>query len=203
MNFYQEITLIPDAEISPYFLWSKVYTQLHIALADIKNKHGIDGIGVCFPNYRYEEKNGKTFATLGTKLRIFAKTADELEKLALPVWFARLIDYVHLTSVKEVPNKATEYVVVRRYRGKSLERKAKDYAKYKGIGYDEAMTYCQKNKAMSEMPYPYVQMKSLHNGNDYHLSILQEPAEQPKLGSFNAYGMNNISNHVTVPHWIN
>ena len=42
MNFYQEITLIPDAEISPYFLWSKVYTQLHIALADVKNQHGVD-----------------------------------------------------------------------------------------------------------------------------------------------------------------
>ena len=50
MNFYQEITLIPDAEISPYFLWSKVYTQLHIALAHVKNQHGVDGIGISFPN---------------------------------------------------------------------------------------------------------------------------------------------------------
>ena len=63
MNFYQEITLIPDAEISPYFLWSKVYTQLHIALAHVKNQHGVDGIGISFPNYKYEEKDGKTFAT--------------------------------------------------------------------------------------------------------------------------------------------
>ena len=110
MNFYQEITLIPDAEISPYFLWSKVYTQLHIALAHVKNQHGVDGIGISFPNYKYEEKDGKTFATLGNKLRIFANTGDELDKLALPVWLDRLIDYVHLTSIKEVGDKATGHV---------------------------------------------------------------------------------------------
>lgn len=201
MKYYQEITLIPDAEISPYFLWSKVYTQLHIALADIKNHQGIDGIGVSFPDYRYEEKNGKTFAMLGTKLRIFAQTTAELEKLALAVWLANLTDYVHLTSIKEVPSKATEYVVVRRYRGKSLERKAKDYAKYKGISLDEAMMYCRVNKTTSEMPYPYIQMHSLNNGNDYRLSILQEAVAQPKSGSFNSYGINNISSRVTVPHW--
>lgn len=50
----------------------------------VKNQHGVDGIGISFPNYKYEEKDGKTFATLGNK-RIFANTGDELDKLALPV----------------------------------------------------------------------------------------------------------------------
>ena len=38
MLYYQEITLLPDAETSVNFLWTKVFTQLHIALADRKNK---------------------------------------------------------------------------------------------------------------------------------------------------------------------
>jgi len=32
MKVYQEITIIKTPEISPYFIWSKLYTQLHLAL---------------------------------------------------------------------------------------------------------------------------------------------------------------------------
>ena len=67
MKYYQEVTLLPNEEITPNFLWSKVYNQLHLALADVKNKNGIDGIGISFPQYKFDEKNGKTFATLGSK----------------------------------------------------------------------------------------------------------------------------------------
>ena len=56
MKFYQEITLIDQAEISPYFIWSKLYTQLHIALAEIKDDSDKVGIGASFPQYIFEEK---------------------------------------------------------------------------------------------------------------------------------------------------
>ena len=42
MKFYQEITLIDQAEISPYFIWTKLYTQLHIALAELKDANNND-----------------------------------------------------------------------------------------------------------------------------------------------------------------
>ena len=72
MKFYQEITII-DGEKPLYEAWTNIYNQLHIALADIKNKHGIERIGVSFPEYYYEEKhdnNGKlkSFGSLGSKL---------------------------------------------------------------------------------------------------------------------------------------
>lgn len=200
MNFYQEITLIPDAEISPYFLWSKVYNQLHIALADVKNKHGIDSIGISFPNYKYEEKDGKTFATLGNKLRVFANTADEIDKLALAVWLARLIDYVHLTTVKEVGDKATGNVVVRRYRYKDFDKKVAEFAQFKGISKKDALAHCLEHKRAIKR-YPFISLQSKTNQFDYKLSIWQENAKEAKTGSFNTYGINNMSNDVTVPHW--
>lgn len=200
MNFYQEITLIPDAEISPYFLWSKVYTQLHIALAHVKNQHGVDGIGISFPNYKYEEKDGKTFATLGNKLRIFANTGDELDKLALPVWLDRLIDYVHLTSIKEVGDKATGHVIVRRYRYKDFDKKVSEFAKFKGISEKDAWAHCLEHKRPIKR-YPFISLKSETNQSDYRLSIWQETANEAKTGSFNTYGINNMSNDVTVPNW--
>lgn len=70
MTHFQEITIIPDPEIAPYFIWSKLFTQFHIALAEMKNEHGIESIGVSFPDYHYDEK-GKS-SKLGLKLRVFA-----------------------------------------------------------------------------------------------------------------------------------
>ncbi|MFE1967123.1 type I-F CRISPR-associated endoribonuclease Cas6/Csy4, partial [Acinetobacter baumannii] len=52
MNWYQEITLIDQDEISLYFIWSKVYTQLHIAFAEHSNEQGRISFGVSFPQYR-------------------------------------------------------------------------------------------------------------------------------------------------------
>jgi CRISPR-associated endonuclease Csy4 len=56
MKFYQEITLIDQAEISPYFIWSKLYTQVHIALAEIKDDSDKVGIGASFPQYILRKK---------------------------------------------------------------------------------------------------------------------------------------------------
>lgn len=200
MKFYQEITILPDPDISPYFIWSKLYTQLHIALADLKNQHGIERIGVSFPQYKFEQKNGKTFATLGGKLRMFAPEQTDLLLLDLPKWLDRLTDYVHVKSIQPVPND-TGYVTVRRFRTKSLERKAKDYAKYKGIDFDTAMSYCQTHKSATDTPYPFVSLSSQENGHDFRLTILQEQASEAVAGTLNTYGINNISHHVTVPHW--
>ncbi|OBX79020.1 type I-F CRISPR-associated endoribonuclease Cas6/Csy4 [Moraxella atlantae] len=199
MKYYQEITLIAD-DIPFFELWSKVYTQLHIALADIKNQHGIDGIGISFPNYKYEEKDGKTFATLGNKLRVFANTIDELDKLALPVWLARLIDYVHLTTVKEVGDKATGNVVVRRYRYKDFDKKVAEFAQFKGISEEKALAHCRTHKRPIKR-YPFITLKSETNHSDFKLSIWQEATQHPKTGGFNTYGINNQTNNVTVPHW--
>ena len=59
MKYYQEVTLLPNEEITPNFLWSKVYNQLHLALADVKNKNGIDGIGISFRSTNLTKKTAK------------------------------------------------------------------------------------------------------------------------------------------------
>ena len=198
MNYYQEITLI-DGEKRLYELWSDIYKQIHIALADIKNNHGIDSIGVSFPNYRYEEKGDKTFATLGDKIRVFAPSQADLEKLNLNHWLSRLTDYVHIKSIAEVGNKATGYLVVKRYRFKPVEVQANSLAEKLSIGYDEAMAIVAKRR--SELKVPYINLKSETNDVSYRLSILQQPVDSPTEGAFNTYGLNTMSTEVTVPHW--
>ncbi|WP_395146718.1 type I-F CRISPR-associated endoribonuclease Cas6/Csy4 [Moraxella atlantae] len=70
----------------------------------------------------------------------FANTTDELDKLALPVWLARLIGYAHLTTVKEVGDKATGHIVVKCYRYKRCAKKVAKFAQLKGIS-EEALAH--------------------------------------------------------------
>lgn len=200
MNYYQELTLIPDAEISPYFIWQKLYTQLHIALADVKNNHGIDSIGVSFPNYRYENKNGKEFATLGNKLRVFGSESD-LNTLDLPKWLSKLTDYVHLKAIAEVGDKASEYLVVRRYRYKNLTRQARSFAAHKNIAYDVALEHCRQYKTGSRENYPFINLASADTGQFFKLGIRQETVNTQMQGSFTTYGLSHVDHLVTVPNW--
>ena len=199
MNYYQEITLI-DGDKKLYEIWSEVFNQVHIALADIKNKHSIDSIGISLPSYRYEEKNGKTFAALGDKLRVFAPSQADLEMLDLESWLSRLTDFVHMKSISEVGDKAKSHVVVKRYRHKDIEKVALDFAKHRGIDYETALTHCQEYK-QSTKSYPYINLKSETTGVSYRLSILQEVVDSPAKGTFNTYGLNTMTTGVTVPHW--
>ena len=48
---------------------------------------------------------------------------------------------------------------------------------------------------------PYINLRSISNNQPYALSIIQEMADNETQGSFNSYGINNVADKVTVPHW--
>lgn len=198
LTHYQEITIIPDPEIAPYFIWSKLFNQLHIALAALKNEHGIDSIGVSFPDYHYDNKNEKS-SKLGLKLRLFSPNQKNLDTLNLDKWLSQLSDYVHVKGIKEVGDKATGYVSVQRYRFKPIDIQAQTLADKLKVSYEEAMVTVTKRK--KEMPLPFIQMRSHTNNSNYRLSILQSPCDNSQAGSFNTYGLNGMQDAVTIPHW--
>ena len=82
MNYYQDITLIPDGEVSLSFLWTKVFTQLHLALVEEKRREGMVKTALAFP--AYQDKG------LGNKIRILAPSAEQLERLHLEQGLERL-----------------------------------------------------------------------------------------------------------------
>lgn len=198
LTHYCELTIIPDPDITPYFIWSKLFTQLHIALADVKNEHGIDTIGISFPDYHYDDNQEKS-SKLGLKLRVFAPTQNELETLNLDKWLERLTDYVHIKGIKEVPiDKATRHVSVHRYRFKPIEVQVESLAKKMKISDDEAMAIVAKRRP--ELKLPFIRMYSESNKTHYPLQILQQSSEA-KVGRFTVYGMNGMTDSVTVPQW--
>lgn len=221
MRFYQEITLIKTPEISPYFIWSKLYTQLHLALVEQQNLDKMVNIGVSFPEYAYQEKEGKEFASLGTKLRIFASSEQELQKLNLNKWLDRLMDYVHIKSIRPIPSNANSYLLVKRYRvTTNLERLTRRFMRRESkrtgreISFEEAQKIqnlrfleekkvtLEKAKAHYTNPLvkdlPFVKIKSLSGEQEFSLLINQQPVDQQQQGSFSTYG---LSSKATVPNW--
>lgn len=215
MRFYQDITIIKSPDVSPYFIWSKLYMQLHLALVEQQSPDKTVGMGVSFPGYRCFEKEGKTITTLGDKLRIFAKSEQELEQLKITHWLSRLADYVHITSIKEVPSNVSEYLQVTRYRpNMNMEKLTRRLAKRKEISFEEAQKlqnerFVEKNNVSLEKAQahyfnpevknlPFIKMKSLSREREFSLLINQQRVEQEREGSFSTYG---LSSNATVPNW--
>ena len=143
MKYYQEITLLPDAEINLYFIWQKTYQQIHLALVEIQNPQKQVEVGVSFP--QYDEKTNY----LGCKLRLFAKDKTILNQLNLQKWLHRLNDYTHLTKIRDVPDTVTEFAQFKRQQVKSNAKKvrhAKRQAKRDNIEFEQAF-----NKQISDI----------------------------------------------------
>ena len=215
MRVYQEITIIKTPDISPYFIWSKLYTQLHLALVEQQKPNKTVDIGVSFPEYHGFEKNGKTIIVLGDKLRVFANSEQQLEQLNLQQWLARLTDYLHIKSIQSVPEKANQHLLVSRYQPvKNLSRTTRRLAKRERISFEEAQkkqnyrfserhnVSIQEAEANYQRPelkdLPYIKIKSFSQGDEFSLQIDQNTTQNMNTGSFSTYGLSSTS---TVPHW--
>lgn len=199
MKFYQEITLIDQAEISPYFIWSKLYTQLHIALAKSKDTNDKVNIGVSFPQYIFEEKieGKKAKVNLGKKLRIFAQNEVDLKKIDLKTWLDRLTDYVHITSIREVPENVKSYAIYKRKQVKTnAQRLARHRVKRGDIGFDEALA--RYSHVLTTTDLPYIQMLSLSTSDEqdkkrFKLFIEKYDAQKSETQVFSTYGLSSVS----------
>lgn len=189
MNFYLDITLLPDVEANIGFVWQKVYGQLHLALVEQRIEGDHSAIAVSFPEY------GDKAFPLGSKLRLFAKTSEQLQQLNLAKWLNRLTDYTHCTSIKEVPL-VNQYACFKRMQfGSNIERLARRRVKRKGESLEEALMHYSGFKEQ-QSKLPFVNMQSLSKDCRFCLFIEQEIVEQEEEGLFSCYG---LSKTATVP----
>jgi CRISPR-associated endonuclease Csy4 len=190
MNYYQDITILPDADIGPGFLWKKIYQQVHLALVEHKGENGRSEIAVSFPEYR------KKVFPLGSKVRLHASTMEKLESLDIQNWLSKLSDYCHIASIKTIPEQHS-LAVFRRKPIKSIENKAKRRAKHLGISFDDALEYLKNEGRSKPSKLPFVLMESQSSGKrTFSLFIDAQEAQTEVKGDFDCYG---LSNKATVP----
>jgi CRISPR-associated endonuclease Csy4 len=186
-KFYQEITLIPSEEINTNFLLCKVYEELHKIFSELKC-NGEEDLVISFPKYCLDN------LTLGDKIRIFYYSENQFKKVDLKKRLSKLLDYIHVTKIREVPSEI-EYVNFSRVQLKDNKDKlARRYSKRHNIEYAEACvlysSYKEKDNGL-----PFVRLKSNSNNNYYRLYIKQEKTDF-RVGEFNSYG---LSKDATVP----
>ncbi|MDH1856916.1 type I-F CRISPR-associated endoribonuclease Cas6/Csy4 [Acinetobacter junii] len=195
MNYYIEVTLMENDQFSPYELWSQLYPQLHLALVEAKNADNKVNIGFSFPQYRFHQDKGVGF--IGTKLRLFAESEADLKKLDIRRWLERLEDYVHVTSIREVPNDIKNYAIYKRKQVKTnAQRLARHRVKRGDIGFDEALA--RYSNLVTTTNFPYIEMKSLSTSDQqsekrFKLFIEKQPAEKTETQVFSTYGLSSVS----------
>ena len=214
MNYYLEITLLPNYEINLFSLWSKTFQQIHLGLVEMQDDQKRVPIGLSFPEYKMGEK----FGILGSKLRLFAADEAALTRFDVARRLNRLSDYVHCTGIRPVPDAVKGYAVYQREQPKtSKERLARRYAKRHNMDYEaalnskvelsaklEAGVECEKTlMSYSEMPHqtiltPFIRLKSLSSSNTFCLWIKKSEVENSNDGTFTTYG---LSATATVPEF--
>ena len=215
MKHYIEITLIDNADINLFSLWSKVFQQIHLGLVEIQDDQGQAPIGLSFPEYVIGEK----YSVLGSKLRLFANDEAGLKQFDTAKWLARLSDYVHCTSIRPVPEKIIGYALYQREQPKTNpDRLARRYAKRHGVDFDTALNglvdlkstkkplnsdykmqfrYCEMTK--KKISSPFIRLKSMSSEQVFCLWIKKILVDtQSSATYFSSYGLSSIS---TVPEF--
>ncbi len=190
MAYYQDITLLPTADVSISFLWQKVYKQIHLALVDNKKPNNTSAIGLAFPEYDADQHK------LGNKLRLFAEDEALLNRCQCEQWLNRLKDYVYISSIKPVPEKLIGHACFKQVKfngskGRMIRRRLKRT--------DETLEQVLEHfKDFKEQlsPLPYIQSHSETNGHRFRLFIDMSIQNEPKYGVYSCYG---LSNEFTVP----
>lgn len=195
MKYYIELTLMDNPDFNLYTLWSKVYTQLHLAFVEQKDSQEKIAYGVSFPRYRLSQDKGVGF--LGDKLRIFAHSAQELEQLNLNQWLARLSDYVHITAPRETPHNVSYGIYSRAVPKDSVEKRILHQAQRRNISITEASTHF-KDHVYTPLIEPFISLKSLSGQHIFKLHIKKTLTDEASMGKFGTYG---LSKTVTVPEF--
>lgn len=207
MKFYIEIKLNSCEEIPLSLLWEKFFPQIHLGLASIKeieNGKEKSPIGVSFPEYKMGEK----FGVIGSKLRLFANDELTLQNFDVQKWLSRLSDYVHISGIREVPQKINGYAIFSRHQPKTnKERLARRYAKRHNVDYESALKHYDNMKEKS-VKMPFIKLKSLSKGRDFCLWIQKTAIDQPTYQKFSTYGLSGFDkerlsnkNYSTVPEF--
>jgi CRISPR-associated endonuclease Csy4 len=196
MNYYLEITLLSNPDINLFSLWSKAYQQIHLGLVEMQDAQGHVPIGVSFPEYTQE----KPYGILGEKLRLFAPEPKMLEAFNVDKWLSRLSDYVHYTSIRQVPANLKGHATYQRYQPKAFaqrERLARRYAKRHNMDYDSALAYYKDNRK-EPSDVPFIHLTSLSGGQAFRFFIKKIPRDVAVKGNYNTYGLSTIA---TVPEF--
>ncbi len=182
MDYYLDITLLPDPEFEKQVLLNALFSKFHRGMSQT-----VPGeIGVSFPDF---DKR------LGVRLRLHG-SAESLDKLMAAGWMKGLGDYTRVSDIQVVPADC-QYRTVRRVQAKSAWNKRKRSIAKGWLSEEEAEAKIPDDQQKSLKHLPFLQIKSLSNGNVMRIYVEHgELQGTPQEGTRNSYG---LSSTATIP----
>ena len=178
MDYYLDITLLPDPEFEEQMLLNALFSKFHRGMSQT-----VPGeVGISFPDMDRR---------LGSRMRLHG-TAAALDKLMSSGWMKGLGDYTRVTDIQPVPA-ACQYRIVKRVQAKSAWNKRKRSIAKGWLSEAEAESRIPDTQ-QKQLKQPFVQIKSLSNGNSMRVYIEHGPLQaSPVMGSFNSYGLSSTA----------
>ncbi|MEO0442773.1 MAG: type I-F CRISPR-associated endoribonuclease Cas6/Csy4 [Pseudomonadota bacterium] len=181
MDYFIDITVLPDPEFKATVLINALYAKCHRALGQL----GKGDVGVSFPEHH---------ENLGKVLRLHS-TQNRLEQLMHKNWIKGLNDYTTTTAISPVPT-IIHYRTVSRVQTKSAHSKRKRPVS-KGWLSEAQANAKFPDSDKHKLTLPYAQLTSLSNQSIYRVYIKHGELQQHATkGLFNSYG---LSQQATIP----
>ena len=124
MKYYIEITI--DEKNQNFFeILARLFYLTHLGFVEVAKQSenpNKSKIAIAFPEYQYTENSAtkKGFGIIGTKLRLFSQSREDLEKFNANSRFLAITDYIKITEILEVPaSKVTSFAVFMRHQEKT------------------------------------------------------------------------------------
>lgn len=181
MDYYLQITVLPDPEFKATTLMGALFAKLHRALVNQSQGE----IGISFP---------KAEVTPGEVLRLHGSESS-LNNLMDQNWLKGLRDYTAVSEICPIPDQV-HYVQVRRKRPKLTAARLRRAVKRGSMTEEKAEQLLEKGNK-EQISNPYFRLQSQSTSQNFPLFIEQSlPQDTAIKGSFNAYG---LSQTATIP----
>lgn len=130
---------------------------------------------------------------IGKRVRLFARSASELESISWARSFVGLDDYVHRTRPRSTPPTIESYAAFARYQPKaSPERLIRRAMKRHGITHEEAAARYQ-GYAIDRCQLPWIDMRSEGSNHRFRLFIERRPISVTDQWGFSTYGLSRCT----------
>ncbi|TWU62088.1 CRISPR-associated endonuclease Cas6/Csy4 [Crateriforma conspicua] len=213
---YCEFTCLRDAEISTGFLMGRLMHALHLTMVGATPAGQPCPFGITFPDYRayssaVQAKRSRQQGSdessacdddlnvappIGNRVRLFARSEQELESIEWSKSMVGLDDYVHRTRPRSTPSRVERCATFARHQPKaSPERLIRRAMKRHRIDEAEARRRYSEY-SMDRCRLPWVDMRSESSRHHFRLFIDRVEAPPTTEWGFSTYG---LSRTVSLP----
>jgi len=181
MDYYMDITLMPNQVMRENVLLNQIYTEFHKRLYDLTATN----IAVSFPNYKL--KLGNIFRIHGEK--------EALIQLNEQNWLIKFEQYCRTSEIKTVPQNV-QYRTISRIQQTMSQSKLRRLVKRGTIKEEDIKKY-QIKMLQCGLENPYVELNSMSNKQLHRRFIaFGEIQNQGTKGEFDMFGLSKIA---TIP----